>query len=238
MEKRKELAGVLIRILVYVIVMRVFEDVNDGNNTQGWRMMITAILLGLLLIGMAKENDYSRLGLTTKTAIPWKTVLFLLPMVVVASVNLWHGIDICFEVLDMVWYILSMIFIGFIEEILFRGYLLQLLLKKSVKVAIIVSSLTFGLGHVVNLLNGAEVVPTILQLVYAICIGLMLSVFMVKVKHLLPCCFFHGMLNALAAFSNENGQTIGYQVTVCVAISVISVAYAWLLWRRIKGGIT
>lgn len=234
MEKRKELAGVLIRILVYVIVMRVFEDVNDGNNTQGWRMMITAILLGLLLIGMAKENDYSRLGLTTKTAIPWKTVLFLLPMVVVASVNLWHGIDICFEVLDMVWYILSMIFIGFIEEILFRGYLLQLLLKKSVKVAIIVSSLTFGLGHVVNLLNGAEVVPTILQLVYAICIGLMLSVFMVKVKHLLPCCFFHGMLNALAAFSNENGQTIGYQVTVCVAISVISVAYAWLLWRRIK----
>lgn len=234
MEKRKELAGVLIRILVYVIVMRVFEDVNDGNNTQGWRMMITAILLGLLLIGMAKENDYSRLGLTTKTAIPWKTVLFLLPMVVVASVNLWHGIDIRFEVLDMVWYILSMIFIGFIEEILFRGYLLQLLLKKSVKVAIIVSSLTFGLGHVVNLLNGAEVVPTILQLVYAICIGLMLSVFMVKVKHLLPCCFFHGMLNALAAFSNENGQTIGYQVTVCVAISVISVAYAWLLWRRIK----
>ena len=104
--------------------------------------------------------------------------------------------------------------IGFIEEILFRGYLLRLLTKRSTRLAILISSLTFALGHFVNLANGAELVPTLLQLIYALAIGLVLSVFVVKTGRLLPCCLFHGVFNALAAFSNEAGQTMEYQITV------------------------
>ena len=97
---------------------------------------------------------------------------------------------------------------------------------------VVISSLTFALGHIVNLANGADLVPTLLQLVYALAIGVMLSVFVVKTGHLLPCCLFHGVFNALAAFSNEAGQTVGYQIAVCVVISLLSVGYAAYLWRR------
>ncbi|MDD3339784.1 MAG: CPBP family intramembrane metalloprotease [Lachnospiraceae bacterium] len=127
---------------------------------------------------------------------------------------------------DAVWYVLAMLCIGFIEEILFRGYLLRLLLRRSARLAILISSLTFALGHIVNLANGAEFVPTLLQFVYALAIGVMLSVFVVKTGHLLPCCLFHGVFNALAAFSKEAGQTIGYQITVCAIISLLSAGYA------------
>lgn len=43
--------------------------------------------------------------------------------------------------------------------------------KENVKRAMIVSALTFGIGHIVNLLNGAEFVSTIMQVCYAVCLG-------------------------------------------------------------------
>ena len=64
-----------------------------------------------------------------------------------------------------------MLNIGFIEEIIFRGFLFKMMAKDGLKSAIIVSSLTFGLGHIVNLLNGADFIPTLMQVCYAVSIG-------------------------------------------------------------------
>ncbi|MCH3972995.1 MAG: CPBP family intramembrane metalloprotease [Oscillospiraceae bacterium] len=230
--KKSELFGVLGRILAYVIVISVFESIYASRGGQAWRIIPSAVILGLLLAGMAKGRDFERLGFAVHTPMPWRKALFLLPMIVVSTANLWHGAVLRYAPLDTVWYIIAMLCIGFIEEILFRGYLLQLLLKRSTRLAILISSLTFALGHIVNLANGAELVPTLLQLVYALAIGLMLSVFVVKTGHLLPCCLFHGVFNALAAFSKEAGQTVGYQIAVCAVISLLSVGYAVYLWRR------
>lgn len=234
--KRAELFGVLGRILGYVIVMSNIEktcaEQVPNLALQIWRAAATIIILALLFWGMVKGKDFERLGFTSHTPLLRRKVLFLLPMLVIATANLWHGAVLRYKPLDTVWYIISMLCIGFIEEILFRGYLLRLLMKRSTRLAILISSLTFALGHIVNLVNGAELVPTLLQLVYALAIGLMLSVFVVKTGHLLPCCLFHGVFNALAAFSKEAGQTVGYQIAVCAVISLLSVGYAAYLWRR------
>src|SRR5574344_516534 len=145
MEKKKsELFGVLSRIIVYVIVMSLFESIYADHSEQGWRVIPTAILLGLLLAGMARSNDFSTLGFTSHTPLPWCKVLFLLPFIIVATANLWHGAVLRYAPLDTVWYIIAMLCIGFIEEILFRGYLLRLLMKRSSRIAILISSLTFA----------------------------------------------------------------------------------------------
>ena len=232
MKKRAELFGVLTRIVVYVVVMSLCESANAGSGGQGWRVLPAAILLGLFLAVIAKQNDFFSLGIAAHSPLPWRKALLLIPMLIVATANLWHGVVLRYAPLDTVWYIIAMLCIGFIEEILFRGYLLRLLMKRSARLAILISSLTFALGHIVNLVNGAELVPTLLQLVYALAIGLMLSVFVVKTSHLLPCCLFHGAFNALAAFSNEAGQTIGYQIAVCAVITLLSAGYALYLWKR------
>lgn len=237
MNKRKELYGVLARILIYVIVMSRIETVcsNQPSNIalQIWRLIPAAVILVALLWGIARAKDFERLGFLQQTPFPWRKTLFLIPMMIVATANLWNGAVMRYAPLDTVWYIIAMLCIGFIEEILFRGYLLQLLLKRSIKVAVIVSSLTFGIGHIVNLANGADLLSTFLQLIYALAIGVMLSVFVVKTERIIPCCIFHGVFNALAAFSNESGQTIVYQVIVCTMISLISVCYAGFLWEKI-----
>lgn len=108
---------------------------------------------------------------------------------------------------------------------------LQMLRESSTTLAILISSLTFGLGHIVNLLNGAAVLDTALQLIYAFSIGMMLSVFVVKTGHILPCCIFHGAFNALSAFANGSGETMGKKVVTAAVISVVTLGYAWYLWK-------
>ena len=78
------------------------------------------------------------------------------------SINLWNGVTMKLSVLETVLYILSMLCVGFIEEIIFRGFLFKALCKDNIKQAIAISSITFGVGHIVNLLNGKELIPTLL----------------------------------------------------------------------------
>ena len=120
-------------------------------------------------------------------------------------------------------------------RLLFRGYLFRALRQESLKTAVLVSGLTFGLGHIVNLLNGAELLPTLMQGVYAMAIGVMLSTFMARAKHIAPCCAFHAVFNALSTFSNEAGQTVGDQLAASAATTALAAGYAAYLWRMDGG---
>lgn len=91
-----------------------------------------------------------------------------------------------------------MINVGFIEEVIFSGFLFKMMAKENVKRAMIVSALTFGIGHIVNLLNGAEFLSTIMQVCYAVCLGYLFVVIFYKSKFLIPCIVIHGVINSLA----------------------------------------
>lgn len=49
------------------------------------------------------------------------------------------------------------------KQIIFRGFLFKALYNDNVKLAIVILSVTFGIGHIVNLLNGKDLIPTLLQ---------------------------------------------------------------------------
>lgn len=231
MENKREMRKTLIQIIIYVVVMSVCENIFADSESQGWRVIPAALILAELIFSMAREKKLKAYGFCPSVSMNWGKTLFLLPMVILATINLWNGIAFRFEPVETVLYILGMLCVGFVEEILFRGYLLHTLMQNSARQAIIISSLTFGLGHIVNLLNGKDIYETLLQLIYAMAIGLMLSVFVVRTKQLLPCCIFHGVFNALAAFADRDGVTNTYQLVICIVITVIAVGYALWLWR-------
>lgn len=84
------------------------------------------------------------------------------------------------------------------------------------------------LGHIVNLLNGAALLPTLLQLVYACAVGFMFTVLFYKGGSLWPCMITHGVLNALSAFAVEGTEAA--DMLTAAALTVISVLYAlWIL---------
>ena len=62
------------------------------------------------------------------------------------SCNLWFGVTMNMDIPNTVFYVASMLCVGFLEEVIFRGLLFKAMEKDSLKAAIVVTSLTFGIG--------------------------------------------------------------------------------------------
>ena len=77
------------------------------------------------------------------------------PLVLLASANLWWGVRMNYSPAETALYVVSMLCVGFLEEVIFRGFLFKALCRTSVKQAVVISSVTFGIGHIVNLLERA-----------------------------------------------------------------------------------
>lgn len=69
-----------------------------------------------------------------------------------------------------------MLCVGFLEEVIFRGLLFKAIAKDNIKPAVVISSVTFGVGHIINLFNGSgmALVSNLCQIVFAIAVGFLL----------------------------------------------------------------
>ena len=121
-------------------------------------------------------------------------------------------------------FVVKMLCVGFIEEILFRGFLFNALAKDNKKLAVLISSLTFGAGHLVNLFNGADFLSTVLQICYAAAIGFLFTIIFIRSKSLWPCIITHSAINSLSAFSVDGDVT--FDVITSLILIVVSVGYA------------
>jgi membrane protease YdiL (CAAX protease family) len=103
--------------------------------------------------------------------------------------------------------------------------------KNGVKSAIIVSSVTFGIGHIVNLFNGsgAEWLPNLLQVMYAVAIGFAFVMIYCRTKSLMPCILTHSIFNGLSAFANEAAMTPQREIFSGILLAVIGGGYALYL---------
>lgn len=155
-----------------------------------------------------------------------KNYLYFIPLGLITSVNLWNGVTINISAFEIVLFIISMLCVGFIEEIIFRGFLFKAMCKDNIKSSVFVSSI--GMGHIVNLLNGSALIPTLLQICYATAIGFLFTIIFYKGKSLLPCIITHGITNSLAIFAVQRTQMISSITSIVLCI--ISLLYALILY--------
>ncbi|MBQ4634518.1 MAG: CPBP family intramembrane metalloprotease, partial [Bacilli bacterium] len=106
-----------------------------------------------------------------------------------------------------------------------RGFLFKMMAKDNVKSAIIVSSVTFGIGHIINLFNDAALVPTLLQVCYAISIGYLFVTIFHKSKSLIPCIITHSLVNSLSIFNVDNFISLYVAPIFLIIIPVIYTIY-------------
>ena len=160
----------------------------------------------------------------------YKKYLYFIPLAVIISVNLWSGFNLNHSAREVVFHILTMINIGFIEELIFRGFLFRMMEKNNVKSVVAVSALTFGIGHIVNLLNGAELIPTLMQICYATAIGYLFVIIFRKSTSLIPCIITHCLVNSLSIFNVESDLSL---YVAPVFLTVIPLAYAIYINKNI-----
>ncbi|MBQ7105776.1 MAG: CPBP family intramembrane metalloprotease [Bacilli bacterium] len=152
-----------------------------------------------------------------------KKYLYFFPMILLIFVNFIGGVGINNTFFEILFYMLSMICVGFLEEIIFRGFLFKMMAKDSLKSAIIVTTITFGIGHILNLFNGADLIPTLVQICYAMAGGYLFVMILIKSKSLWPCIITHSLLNSLSIFGVGSG--VIYEVVVPILLIGISLLY-------------
>ena len=222
MKKLFEKHETLFCIVLIVVYILVNSYCIQNFGTKDYRSAIVntifSIALIILMIILKRIQYYGLIKVTNS-----KQYLYFIPLLLIASVNLWNGININNSTSEIIFHILTMINVGFLEEIIFRGFLFKMMAKDNIKSAVIVSAITFGIGHIVNLFNGAELIPTLMQICYAISIGYLFVIIFYKSKSLIPCIITHSLINSLSIFNVEN--SISLYVAPAFLI-IVPVAYA------------
>lgn len=223
MEKLFNKHETLFCVLLIVIYVLLNSYCIQNFGVKDYRSVIINTIFSSLLITLIvllKKVKYYGLRKVTDS----KKYLYFIPLLLIGTVNLWNGISINNSKGEIICHILTMINVGFIEEIIFRGFLFKMMSKSNVKSAIIVSSITFGIGHIVNLLNGADLIPTLMQICYAISLGYLFVIIFYKSKSLIPCIITHLLINSLSIFNTIN-KTSYVQVILLIIITLLYAVY-------------
>ena len=138
---------------------------------------------------------------------------------------------------DLTWiYLLDCLMIGLFEEIAFRGTIFLALLEnrrgstKQIFWVSLVSSALFGLLHLVNLVEGAGVGSTVLQVGYSFLIGGMCTIVFLKSGNILPCIILHTLFDLGGRMVGTVADGIIWDVATVVITAVLGVAVAvWML---------
>ena len=224
-------------IIAYCVLMSVGDEISAKLGVEkSVTLAIGLLLSGILLLFLKKYGLFSSYGLCAPKS-SGKSMVYYAPILPLLIANLWYGVTINCGVLETVLYILAMFCVGFLEEMIFRGLLFEAMRKDNEKVAIIVSSVTFGFGHIINLINGsgAELLPNLLQVLYATAAGFLFVMMYYRSKSLLVCIAVHGVFNALSVFAKEAGATNETRIWTALLLTVITGSYALYLACSRKG---
>ena len=230
--KKNELFFALIWIAVYVIGISTADGFSEEIGILKVITLPVALVLSFFLYGWIRKNKLQQYyGLRRITSIDFRKYLYFLPLLVLSTANFWNGAVFEQSFLETALFIASMLCIGFLEEVIFRGCLFKALSRKSIRSATLISSVTFGIGHIVNLLNGADFLPTLLQIGYASAIGFLFTVLFIKTKSLWPGIIAHAFINATSLFAVEGNGSV--QLVSSLVMVFISVGYALYLSRLV-----
>lgn len=198
---KNEVLFAVLWIIVYCAAsISIRGTFGDGS---GWMtIVLLAITIGATIF-VKKYHLEEKYGLTG-----WpKNVgryLYFIPMWILVTGNLWDGFGIAYSGVGQVFSVLSMLLIGYVEELVFRGFLFKALLSKDgLKAAIIISSVTFGIGHIVNLFAGQVTVEAVATVFFAISWGFIFTLVFYKSGSLFPGIIAHGLVDALSKFAKD-----------------------------------
>ena len=223
-------------IVAYVILASAGDRLSEALGIAKSITLPILLVLSTILYFFVRKNGLAEKYGLCKPRIPAARMLFYAPLLILLTANLWYGVRLNQPLTETVLYILSMFCVGFLEEMIFRGFLFQAMAENGVRSAIAVSSITFGIGHIVNLINGsgAELLPNLLQVMYAAAVGFAFVMIYYKTKSLLPCILVHSVFNGLSAFANEADMTQQRQIVSGVLLAVIAGGYALYLALALK----
>ncbi len=230
--ERSELTLTLILIAVYVVCKSVAQPINSAIGIEYTADALFLIALTAILAAFIVKNGLQKKFGLCKASVPARKFLWFIPLAIIVSRNLWLGAVENMIGWDLACYLCMMLCVGFVEEILFRGMLFRAIEKDNHTQAVIISSVTFGLGHVMNMLNGVQSdwLVNICQIIGAIALGFLFVTIFDRGGSLWPCIIAHSAIDMLSAFANEARVSAYPQLRLIMLGSLVVIVLLYLLW--------
>lgn len=211
--EKNEFVFALIFLIMFFLRLFPMRYGFDIDNILILVINIIFTLIALLFIKKYKLEEKYGLNVLPKNS---RQYLYFIPLFIVGSINLWQGIALQYNGIALFYASISMVLVGFIEEIVFRGFLFRAIENtKGISRAIVISSISFGIVHIFNLFLNPSI-DTIMQVIYAISMGFVLVYIFYKSKSLWPCIIFHSIIDFTAVYSNGTFNT--YLITIIIVI--------------------
>ena len=233
--EKNELTFALVWIVIYCVLQSLANPLNKAIGVAYAASVAFCFLQAVVLFAFIRKNNLQKRYGLCKSLVPARRFLYYVPLVILASENLWNGIALNYTPVETACRIVCMLCVGFLEEVIFRGLLFKAIAKDNIKSAVIISSVTFGIGHIINLFNGSgmNLVNNLCQIVFAIAVGFLLVTIFYRGGSLLPCIFVHAAINTLGTFANDMNFTTEMRLLHLVVLIVITVTYTLILTRTL-----
>lgn len=230
---KSELLFSLVMIAVYVAGSGLSDALSELIGVpKSATFLFHVAFSAVLLIWLKKNGLFGKYGLCRMSSKASR-FLFFIPLAVASSTNLWFGLKLNMPLTESLLFAGSMLFVGFLEEIIFRGLLFRAMAKGGIRSAVIVSSVTFGTGHIVNLFNGSgmDLAENLCQVVYAVAFGFVFVLIFHKGGSLIPCILSHSAVNVLSVFADADDVGKWTNMGITVILCVFVFAYCAVIFR-------
>ncbi|MCF2643611.1 CPBP family intramembrane metalloprotease [Roseburia hominis] len=247
MEKRPVLFSIGIMILSIIVtelpiasLLAFLENEQDAAFLQGIIEQMAVVFVIFLLLkkaGMEQEAGLCSFG---------KEIWLMLPAVYLIVLNLSDVLagEMEFGMVKPGRWILFFVLhlsTGFFEEILCRGLMLPLFLKKwgntknGAYLALVISALLFGMAHFTGFLMGRQsLLAAVAQVIYATFFGVFAGACVVRMKSIYPMILLHTLIN----ISGELGTLVNdcslnesyYEIPLEGAVFLVILALPLLLY--------
>lgn len=233
--EKNELTFAIVWIAVYCVLQSLANPLNEAIGIGYAASAVFCILQAIVIFNFIRKNNLLKRYGICKSPVPAWRFLFYVPLIILASGNLWNGVDVNYSPAETACRIVCMLCVGFLEEVIFRGLLFVAIAKDNIRSAVVISSVTFGIGHIINLVNGSgmDLVNNLCQIIFAVAVGFLLVTIFYRGGSLLPCILVHSAINTLSTFADDTDLTMEMHLLHLAVLIVITVAYTLILTKTL-----
>lgn len=145
--EKNELTFAIVWIVVYCALQSLANPLNKAIGVAYAASSAFCVLQTVVLFAFIRKNNLQKRYGLCKSPVPACRFLYYVPLIILASGNLWNGFALNYTPVETVCRIICMLCVGFLEEVIFRGLLFESIAKDNIKSAVIISSVTFGIGQ-------------------------------------------------------------------------------------------
>lgn len=218
-QRRPVLSVVIIELLLLFAVFAAGAYATIAKLDYTAPILISFIPIALVcIVYFTVRKRWRAYGFNSLSALSPSNLFYYAPLLLILIILSLKGFK-AVTLTELLFFVFFTVLVGFVEETVYRGMILHILLPKGIAPAVITSSILFSLTHALNMLSGQDIARTILQLVYALLVGAVLALLMVKTKQILPLILFHTLHNLIQFLGNETTSTIVYNTIVIVILA-------------------